>query len=157
MRVGTLVAWMLCVVLSGTAHGNIKPKILIVFDTSGSMLNGGADGSELCSNSNQGCRIYQLKKALFEVLQGMGAEEVDFALSTFPMMVDPGRTPKCNTSCVDAVTGTPAPGTIMWSRRRTRRAPARTTGARSRRTRRPPSRTPPAATRVTPAPRGTAT
>jgi len=85
--------------LCGVARAAVKPKILIIFDTSGSMLASGGDGSDLCSGNGTSSRIYKLKQALFEVLQGMGAEEVDFGLSTFPMMVDPGRTPKCTTSC----------------------------------------------------------
>jgi len=110
MRAGrSLVVVVLLCLASSLAQANIKPKILIIFDTSGSMLNGG-DGSELCSWSNQSSRIYQLKQALFEVLQGMGAEEVDFGLSTFPMMVNPQLTPKCNTSCTMPVTGHPCSG-----------------------------------------------
>jgi hypothetical protein len=78
------------------ASAQIKPKVLIVFDTSGSMLSGSKDGSPLCGNQGQDSSIYQLKVALFDVLQGMGADEIDFALATFPQQVDPGKTPKCS-------------------------------------------------------------
>ncbi|MCA9669086.1 MAG: hypothetical protein KC503_26000 [Myxococcales bacterium] len=84
-----------------TAHAQIKPKIMIIFDTSGSMLASSSDGSPLCNGVGQTSRIYQLKVALFDALQGVGASEVDFALATFPMFVDPMRTPKCSSSCSD--------------------------------------------------------
>ncbi|MHC4816034.1 MAG: MopE-related protein, partial [Planctomycetota bacterium] len=89
------------------AQTTIKPKILILFDTSGSMrkdgnnVDQGGDGSPLCSSQGQNSRIYALKAALFDALQGMGAEEVDFALATFPMYEDATRTPYCGFSSVD--------------------------------------------------------
>ncbi len=88
------------------ASAQVKPKIMIIFDTSGSMMrdSGGnfhnGDGSPLCGNVGTQTRIYQLKSALFESLQGMGNSELDFALATYPMMVDPMRTPECFTTCV---------------------------------------------------------
>ena len=79
---------------------------MIIFDTSGSMLkNDDFDGSPLCNNQGQDSKIYQLKVALFETLQGVGATEADFALATFPMRMDPNRDPKCPEVCRDA----PAP------------------------------------------------
>jgi MYXO-CTERM domain-containing protein len=81
--------------LPSVASAQVKPKIMIIFDTSGSMTSGGNDGSPLCSSQGQSSRIYQLKVAFMEVLQGMGANEMDFALATFPMFVDPTRTPYC--------------------------------------------------------------
>ena len=89
------------------AAAQVKPKILIIFDTSGSMLQNSSnqwqqgDGSALCGGQGTQSRIYQLKVALFDVLQGMGAEEVDFALETYPMFVDATRNPLCplNTAC----------------------------------------------------------
>ena len=82
-----------------------KPKIMIIFDTSGSMtqdknniqLDG--DGSELCGGVGTGARIYQLKAALFDALQGMGNSELDFALATYPQKVDPNFVPQCFPSC----------------------------------------------------------
>jgi len=62
-------------------------------NSSGAWQDG--DGSPLCTNLGQQSRIYQLKAALFDALQGMGAQEVDFALATFPMFVDPTRKPYC--------------------------------------------------------------
>jgi len=94
---GTLLVTLAC----GSAPAQIKPHILIIFDTSGSMLSSSRDGSPLCNNQGQSSRIYQLKVALFETLQGVGAQEVDWALATFPMFVDPTRTPRCpnHSSC----------------------------------------------------------
>jgi len=99
-----LLAIGFLMLVGSPAAAQIKPKIHIIFDTSGSMLSSNADGSELCSNVGQTSRIYQLKAALFDVLQGMGADEVDFALSTFPMMVDPTRKPECCNTCIDSTT-----------------------------------------------------
>jgi hypothetical protein len=86
---------------SGAALAQVKPKILILFDTSGSMMKDSneiwqdGDGSALCTNIGQQSRIYQLKAALFDTLQGIGAQEVDFGLATFPMFMDPTRDPFC--------------------------------------------------------------
>ena len=102
---GILSVAVLSVLLAAPAQANVKPKILIIFDTSGSMLASNADGSQLCGGTGSNSRIYKLKTALFDVLQGMGATEVDFALQTFPMKVDPTRTPKCSNTCTDASTG----------------------------------------------------
>ena len=93
--------FLLAALWCASAGAQIKPKILIVFDTSGSMLQNSSgqwqdgDGSALCTNLGQSSRIYQLKTALFDALQGMGAQEVDFGLGTFPMFVDPTRAPYC--------------------------------------------------------------
>jgi MYXO-CTERM domain-containing protein len=101
MRFTRWLALALTVCWSPTATAQIKPKILILFDTSGSMLQSSAsvwqpgDGSALCTGDGKQSRIYQLKAALFDTLQGMGALEVDFGLATFPMFVDPTRTPYC--------------------------------------------------------------
>lgn len=133
--------------LSTFAHAQtVKPKILILFDTSGSMLwnslsgepfsscfpgssgctIGGQcncdaglkcyygssansfalcmpsadtewrmDGSQLCSSVGQNRRLYQLKAALFESLQGMGADEIEFGLQTFPQVVNPAINATC--------------------------------------------------------------
>ena len=89
------------ILMTSTAGASVKPRILIIFDTSGSMLAGG-DGSDLCGGAGKSSRMYQLKQAFFEVIQGMGSEEVDFALSTFPMMMNPAQTPQCYNQCQDA-------------------------------------------------------
>jgi hypothetical protein len=99
-------AFALGVLLPAIVGAQIKPRILIIFDTSGSMMwntldqQQPGDGSPLCATQDptglgKSSRVYQLKQALFDVLQGVGAQEVDWALSTFPMFVDPQRTPVC--------------------------------------------------------------
>lgn len=85
-------------ILTTTALANpqLRPKIMIIFDTSGSMLQSSAyDGSSLCNGTGTSSRIYQLKQALFETLQGIGATEIDFALATFPQYTDPTAKPYC--------------------------------------------------------------
>ena len=86
---------LLFALFSSPAHAQVKPKVMIIFDTSGSMLSNDRDGSPLCNNRGTNSRIYQLKVALFDVLQGIGATEMDFALATFPQMVDPNRNRGC--------------------------------------------------------------
>jgi hypothetical protein len=89
------------VFLSTPSFAQVRPKIMIIFDTSGSMLKNSSevwqsgDGSPLCTNLGQTSRIYLLKSALFEVMQGIGAKEIDFGLATYPMNVDATRTPYC--------------------------------------------------------------
>ncbi len=108
--ISTLPVAVVLTLASLPAGAQIKPRIMIIFDTSGSMFddtNGNSqngDGSVLCGGVGQSSRIYQLKAALFETLQGVGAREVDWALATFPMFVDPGRTPICatNSACNQA-------------------------------------------------------
>jgi hypothetical protein len=107
--------WIVPLLLaSSTAMAQIKPKIMIIFDTSGSMMRDSSnnayqgDGSPLCSSVGQQTRIYQLKTALFDVLQGIGAQEIDFALATYPMMVDATRTPQCLSTCMQS--GIPCSG-----------------------------------------------
>jgi hypothetical protein len=101
MRIRTFLL-ILAVSLPGSvALAQVKPKILIIFDTSGSMLgDDGTDGSALCSATTDGkaSTLYQLKAAFIDVLQGIGANEIDFALQTFPMLLNPSHTPTCATA-----------------------------------------------------------
>ncbi len=139
-----MIRWMIPMVLafwSVSATAQVKPKIMIIFDTSGSMLRTstagvyagpcrtsgdmcdpglvpaivptlppicdcrtadliiGDDGSEMCPGAGTSTRIYQLKQALFDVLLGIGANEVDWALSTFPQALDVTRVPQCPKNC----------------------------------------------------------
>ena len=102
----SLLVAIATLLLAEAATAQVKPRIYILFDTSGSMLYNSAnavqpgDGSPLCDSLDptglgKTTRIYQLKQAFFEVLQGIGSTEVEWALATFPMLVDPSRTPKC--------------------------------------------------------------
>src|SRR5690242_8762028 len=68
---------------------SLRPNILIVFDTSGSMLyNQANDGSPLCSTANgytqgQSSRIYSLKSALQQALAQVGTDEANIGLMRF--------------------------------------------------------------------------
>jgi hypothetical protein len=75
-----------------------RPKLMILFDTSNSMLSKTVrqtDGSPLCNGDGKDSRVYQLKVALFNAMLGIGANEIDFGLSTFPMMMDPTKSKGC--------------------------------------------------------------
>ena len=123
--IGLSAATMLSVltlVVPRPASAQIKPKIYVLFDTSGSMLQNNAgtfqigDGSPLCTGDGKSSRVYQLKVALFDALQGLGATEVDLALATFPMFVDPNRQPYCpigkRNSCNNNSDCTARPGQV---------------------------------------------
>ncbi len=80
------------------AAQSLRPNILVVFDTSGSMLyNDSNDGSALCSNNANGktSRIYSLKKALRDALAQVGTDEANFGLMRYPELEDPTKTPVC--------------------------------------------------------------
>jgi len=70
----------------------LRPNILIMQDTSGSMLynqagqNQNNDGSPLCNNSAAGqtTRIYAMKNALRAALAQVGTDEANFGLMRFP-------------------------------------------------------------------------
>jgi MYXO-CTERM domain-containing protein len=74
------------------AHAQaLRPNILVIFDTSGSMLyNQANDGSPLCSGNQQAngqtSRIYRLKNALRDALAQVGADEANFGLMRFPQV-----------------------------------------------------------------------
>jgi MYXO-CTERM domain-containing protein len=77
---------------------SLRPNILVVFDTSGSMLyNDANDGSPLCNNNANGktSRIYSLKKALRDALAQVGTDEANFGLLRYPELEDPTQTPVC--------------------------------------------------------------
>jgi MYXO-CTERM domain-containing protein len=74
---------------------SLRPNILFVFDTSGSMLNGGKDGSPLCAGGGGTSRIYALKKALREALAQVGTDEANFGLMRYPQTVNLAVAPVC--------------------------------------------------------------
>ncbi len=79
---------------------SLRPNIMIIFDTSGSMRNntGGSDqrfdGSLVCEAADASdagrdgktSRIFNLKKALREALQEVGTDEANFGLMRFPTL-----------------------------------------------------------------------
>ena len=75
---------------------SLRPNILVVFDTSASMLhNLTDDGTALCNFSGSQSRIFSLKKALRDALAQVGTDEANFGLMRFPQLELPGQTPVC--------------------------------------------------------------
>ena len=77
---------------------SLRPNILILFDTSGSMLhNDTDDGSPLCGGNGNGqtSRIFSLKKALRDALAQVGTDEANFGLMRFPQSSNPAQAPVC--------------------------------------------------------------
>ena len=85
-KLGVMVAAATVLTLSAAVARaqSLRPNILFVFDTSGSMLNGGNDGSALCGNNGQTSRIYSLKKAMRDALAQVGTDEANFGLMRYP-------------------------------------------------------------------------
>ena len=81
MKTGRLAAAAAVIVaalgLGGGARAqSLRPNILVVFDTSGSMLhNDTDDGTALCNGNGTNCRIFSLKKALRDALAQVGTDE----------------------------------------------------------------------------------
>ncbi|HEX3905493.1 MAG TPA: MopE-related protein [Polyangia bacterium] len=91
-RRGLLLGASLAMLLgtSGVARAqSLRPNILILQDTSGSMLyNQANDGSPLCAGGQQAngqtSRIYNMKHALRDALAEVGTDEANFGLMRFP-------------------------------------------------------------------------
>src|SRR6266545_3454070 len=67
----------------------LRPNILVIFDTSGSMLQSQAnDGSPLCTGNGTSSRVYRLKNALRDALAQVGTDEANFGLMRFPQFQD---------------------------------------------------------------------
>jgi MYXO-CTERM domain-containing protein len=83
--------------LGGAAQAqSLRPNILVVFDTSGSMLrNDTDDGSALCLGSGTSSRIFSLKKALRDALAQVGTDEANFGLMRYPELELPNQAPVC--------------------------------------------------------------
>ena len=75
---------------------SLRPNILVVFDTSGSMLhNDTDDGTKLCNGNGSNSRIYSLKNALRAALAQVGTDEANFGLMRYPEIENPNTTPAC--------------------------------------------------------------
>ncbi len=102
---------------SGVARAQaIRPNILILFDTSGSMLyNQSNDGSPLCAGANQangqGSRIYNMKHALRDALAEVGTDEANFGLMRFPQTFNTAQADNCP-NAFWTNTGTAVSGTL---------------------------------------------
>jgi MYXO-CTERM domain-containing protein len=76
---------------------SLRPNILVIFDTSGSMLDGNSnDGSALCGGNGTGSRIYSLKRAMREALAQVGTDEANFGLMRFAQIERPTQNPTCS-------------------------------------------------------------
>jgi len=68
---------------------SLRPNIMILLDTSGSMLyNQANDGSPLCNNNanGQGSRVFNMKHAIRDALAEAGTDEANFGLARFPQV-----------------------------------------------------------------------
>jgi hypothetical protein len=98
----------------------LRPNILVIQDTSGSMLyNQQNDGSPLCSSSpgyaqGQQSRIYSMKNALRAALAQVGTDEANFGLMRFPQIEDATLSFTCPRGH-QSLTGTSV-GTLMGCR-----------------------------------------
>ena len=97
LMAGTAVATLLAASSPAGAQA-LRPNILILFDTSGSMLyNQANDGSPLCGNNanGQGSRVYNMKHALRDALAEVGTDEANFGLMRFPQTFNTGQADNC--------------------------------------------------------------
>jgi MYXO-CTERM domain-containing protein len=86
-------AVVLSLAVSSTAGAQaLRPNIMVLFDTSGSMLSGNADGSPLCGGAGTASRIYSLKAALRAALAEVGTDEANFGLMRFPQVENAATT-----------------------------------------------------------------
>src|ERR1041385_5780820 len=102
----------------------LRPNILILLDTSGSMLYSQAlDGSPLCNTNMQNTtngqtsRVYNRKNAIRAALEQAGTDEANFGLARFPQLENAattncpaahwsnGTTANCNTSTTCTAVG----------------------------------------------------
>jgi MYXO-CTERM domain-containing protein len=90
-------------VAAPAAAQSLRPNILVIFDTSGSMQLDGtstwagervneAAGSCPAVPAGKVSRLYALKAALREALAQVGTDEANFGLMSFPQLVDPTLT-----------------------------------------------------------------
>jgi MYXO-CTERM domain-containing protein len=99
---GTSLALLLAV--AGTAQAqSLRPNIMFLFDTSGSMhedsnLTDRADGTTVCPQSTAS-RIYSLKSGIRQALQQVGTDEANFGLMSFPQTVQNAYTTLTNNQC----------------------------------------------------------
>src|SRR5262245_59191943 len=71
---------------------SLRPHIMFVFDTSGSMLDNASgntvgEGTNLCSSTATTSRLYGLKSGIRAALAQAGTDEANFGLMSFPTVV----------------------------------------------------------------------
>jgi MYXO-CTERM domain-containing protein len=78
------------------AHAQaLRPNIMVLLDTSGSMLyNQNNDGSPLCNNNANGqtSRVFNMKNAIRAALAQVGTDEANFGLMRFPQIENAATT-----------------------------------------------------------------
>ena len=80
----------------------VRPNILIIFDTSGSMLQGdGADGTLVCDGRGSDNRLASLKAAVRESVALVGGDEANFGLMRFAVTPNQTRINNNATDCTD--------------------------------------------------------
>ena len=85
---------------AAAAHAQaLRPNILVLLDTSGSMLYSQArDGSPLCNDTMQNTtngqtsRVYNMKNAIRAALAQVGTDEANFGLARFPQLENAATT-----------------------------------------------------------------
>ena len=105
VRAAVLGGMVMGLVIASPARAqSLRPHILFIFDTSGSMGQNAA-GSNVGENTNicpsgTGSKLYGLKSALRAALAQVGTDEANFGLMSFPQVVVNNPTPSkwCGTS-----------------------------------------------------------
>lgn len=104
-----LMAGVVAGLLAGGATSaraqSLRPNIMFLFDTSGSMHedSGGtdrADGTTVCPQSTTS-RIYSLKSGIRQALQQVGTDEANFGLMSFPQTVQNAYQTLTATQCTN--------------------------------------------------------
>jgi MYXO-CTERM domain-containing protein len=100
-----LVAAATCAAAAPARAQSLRPNIMFLFDTSGSMhedsnLVDQADGTTVCPQSTTS-RIYSLKSGIRQALQEVGTDEANFGLMSFPQTVQNAYTTLTANQCTN--------------------------------------------------------
>jgi MYXO-CTERM domain-containing protein len=97
LMAGTFAA--LSLAAAGAHAQALRPNIMVLLDTSGSMLyNQALDGSPLCNTNMQNTtngqtsRVYNMKNAIRDALAQVGTDEANFGLMRFPQIENTATT-----------------------------------------------------------------
>ena len=100
-----LLAAVTCAAAAPARAQSLRPNIMFLFDTSGSMhedsnLVDRADGTTVCPQSTTS-RIYSLKSGIRQALQEVGTDEANFGLMSFPQTVQNAYTMLTANQCTN--------------------------------------------------------
>jgi Putative metal-binding motif len=100
-----LLAGVTCAAAAPARAQSLRPNIMFLFDTSGSMhedsnLVDRADGTTVCPQSTTS-RIYSLKSGIRQALQQVGTDEANFGLMSFPQTVQNAYTTLTANQCTN--------------------------------------------------------